>query len=255
MDTIILSVLQSSAHVGIYNVAYKIMENLIFFPAMLAGLILPILSRFIFTDRQQFEDIANKTFKVFLIIIAPIIIGTFFLAPDIIRIVSGGDFQESVLVLRILIFALGFIFFGHFFTMILVVGNAQKKLMQILLIAAAFNITLNMFLITRYSYIGAAVSSVATEMMVVFLTAFLVRKYIKYIPSFSQIGSILISSLLMGAVLFLLEPYSFFLAGFLGVATYFAFLWITKAVAADEIVSLFSRSDEGGKVDVEAPLP
>lgn len=255
MDTIILSVLQSSAHVGIYNVAYKIMENLIFFPAMLAGLILPILSRFIFTDRQQFEDIANKTFKVFLIIIAPIIIGTFFLAPDIIRIVSGGDFQESVLVLRILIFALGFIFFGHFFTMILVVGNAQKKLMQILLIAAAFNITLNMFLITRYSYIGAAISSVATEMMVVFLTAFLVRKYIKYIPSFSQIGSVLVSSLLMGAVLFLLEPYSFFLAGFLGVATYFAFLWITKAVAADEIVSLFSRSDEGGKVDVEAPLP
>src|SRR3989338_4128523 len=54
MDTILLSVLQSSAHVGIYNVAYKIMENLIFFPAMLAGLILPLLSRFIFTQRARF---------------------------------------------------------------------------------------------------------------------------------------------------------------------------------------------------------
>lgn len=255
LDTIILSVLQPSAHVGIYNVAYKIMENLIFFPAMLAGLILPLLSRFIFTDRAQFEEIADKTFKVFLIIIAPIVVGTFFLAPDIIRIVSGGGFQESVLVLRILIFALGFIFFGHFFTMLLVVGNAQKKLMQMLLFAAAFNIALNMFLITRYSYTGAAISSVATEVLVVFLTAFLVKKHIRYVPSLQHIGRIFLSGVLMGAVLFVLEPYSFFAAGLAGMATYLFFLWFTKAVAADEIASLFSRRDAGARAEVEAPLP
>ena len=101
MDTILLSVLQSNAHVGIYNVAYKIMENLIFFPAMLSGLILHLLSRFIFTNRPRFEEIANKTFKVFCIIIVPIVVGTWFLAPDIIRIVSGDDFQESVPALKL----------------------------------------------------------------------------------------------------------------------------------------------------------
>ena len=241
LDTIILSVLQPSAHVGIYSVAYKIMENLIFFPAMLAGLILPLLSRFIFTNRGRFEEIADKTFKVFFIIIAPIIAGTLFLAPDIIRIVSGGGFQESVLVLRILIFALGFIFFGHFFNMLLIVGNAQRKLMQALMIAAAFNILLNAFLITRYSYIGAAAASVATEVLVVGLTAFLVRKHIRYVPSFKRIGRVFVSGVMMGGVLFILEPYSFFIAGTLSVVTYLGMLWLTKAISPGEIASLFQK--------------
>ncbi len=244
MDTIMLSVLQSSAHVGIYSVAYKIMENLIFFPAMLAGLVLPLLSRFIFTDRGRFEEIANKTFKVFFIIIVPIIIGTFFLAPDIIRIVSGDGFQAATPVLRILIFALGFIFFGHFFNMLLIVGNAQKQLMQALIVAAVFNIALNMFLITRYSYIGAASASVATEMLVVVLTAFLARKRIRYAPAFERIGSVLLSGVAMGGVLFVLEPHSFFVAGLLGVAAYVGTLWLTKAVSASELASLFQK--DGG---------
>lgn len=255
MDTIILSILQPSSHVGIYNVAYKIMENLIFFPAMLAGLILPLLSRFIFTERRQFEEIADKTFKVFFIIIVPIVAGTFFLAPDIIRFVSGGNFQESVLVLRILIFALGCIFFGHFFTMLLVVGNAQRKLMQMLLFVAVFNIGLNILLIREYSYIGAAAASVATELMVVISTGFLVRKHISYIPSFKYIWRILLSGILMGIILFLLEPFSFFLAGIAGVGVYAFGLWLTRAVAVDEILSLFSRGDAGVLLEVKAPLP
>lgn len=254
LDTIILSVIQPSAHVGIYNVAYKIIENLIFFPAMLAGLILPILSRFIFTNRKQFKDIADKLFIVFLLIIAPIIVGTFFLAPDIIAIVSGGGFPESVLVLRILIFALGFIFFGHFFTMLLVVGNAQKKLMQMLLVAAAFNIALNLIFITRYSYIGAAYASFATETFVALATAFLVRKHIFYSPSFKHIEKIFLSSIMMGVALLILEPYNFFIAGITGVVTYLLFLWLTKAVTTDEILGLVARRAAPVSIDLENPL-
>jgi O-antigen/teichoic acid export membrane protein len=241
MDTILLSVMQSNAHVGIYNVAYKIMENLIFFPAMLAGLILPLLSRFIFTNREHFEEIANKTFKVFIIIIVPLVVGTWFLAGDIVRIVSGAGFGESAPVLRILIFSLGFIFFGHYFNMLLIVGNAQKKLMQTLIVAAAFNILLNLFLIGRYSYMGAASTAMATEALVVLLTGFLTYKYIHFVPSFRHIGRIFLSGAVMAGILFFLEPYSFFLSGAASVAAYLFMLWLTQAVTQDEILSLFTK--------------
>lgn len=244
MDTILLSVLQTSSHVGIYNVAYKVMENLIFFPAMLAGLILPLLSRFIYTNRKHFEEIANKTFKVFVIIVVPIVIGTWFLSGDIIRIVSGDAFLESVPVLQILIFALGCIFFGNFFNMLLVVGNAQKKLMQTLFFVAIFNLLLNAFLIPRFSYIGAAFASLATEMLVVVLTSFLVYKYIHYLPSFESIGKILLSGLAMGTALLFLSPYSFFLSGISGVAVYLGMLWLTRAISPEEIVGLFQKEEE-----------
>lgn len=243
MDTILLSLFQTSSHVGIYNVAYKIMENLIFFPAMLAGLILPLLSRFIYTNRKQFEEIADKTFKVFVIIVLPIIIGTWFLADDIIRIVSGTGFLESVPVLRILIFSLGCIFFGNYFNMLLVVGNAQKKLMQTLFFVAVLNVLLNSMLIPRFSYTGAAFASLITELSVVCLTSFLVYKYIHYTPSFENMGRIILAGILMSITMFFLTPLSFFLAGFGGVFIYVTALWLFRAISSKEVVSLFQKEE------------
>jgi len=251
IDTILLSLIQDNAQVGIYNVAYKVMENLIFFPAMLVGLILPLLSRFIYTQRKNFEEIANKTFKVFVIIVVPIIIGTWFLSDDIIRILSGGAFQESAPLLRILIFSLGCIFFGNFFNMLLIVGNAQKKLMQALFFVALFNICLNSILIPRFSYYGAAFTSLATEMLVVILTSFLVYKHIHYRPSFENMTKIFFSGASMALVLFFLSSRSFFLAGFCGVLIYVGMLWLTRAITAQEIAHLFQKGGENDFVSVD----
>lgn len=251
MDTILLSVLQSNAHVGIYNVAYKVMENLIFFPAMLAGLILPLLSRFIFTQRERFVEIADKTFKVFFIVIVPIVSATWFLASDIIAIVSGAGFQESVIVLRILIFALAFIFFGSYFNMLLIVGNAQKKLMQTLIFAAVFNLSLNLLLIPKFSYLGSASIALATEALVVCLTGFLTYRYIRYVPSFHNIPRVIFSGGVMSGALFFLEPYSFFVSGVVSMAVYGGTLWLTRAISADEIMSLFQKGDNRALTNAE----
>lgn len=243
-DTILLSLMQSNADVGIYNVAYKIIENLIFFPAMLAGLVLPLLSRFFISDKKKFTEIANKTFKVFVLVVLPIVLGTVFLADDIVRIISGTAFAASAPVLRILSLSLTFIFFGHYFNMILVVGHAQKKLMQALLFVAVFNITLNLILVSHYSYFGAAVSAALTECMVVVLTSVLAYRNLHFSPRFSGAGKVFLSAIGMAASLFLLSKTSFLLSGVISIGVYLGLLWVTKAVSSEEIVSLFSREGE-----------
>lgn len=241
LDTILLSVLRPAAEVGIYNVAYKIMENLIFFPAMLAGLIIPLLSKYLLSDRKKFDLIASKTFKVFFLIVVPIVVGTLFLAQDIILIVSGREFLASANVLRVLIFSLAFIFFGHFFNMILLVANAQKKLMWTLSAAALFNITANLFLIPRFSYMGSAIASVATEMFVVGAAAFIAFRHIGYRPSFYGLWTVMISGLGMAGFLFLLHgKVSFFLLGFGAVILYSALLWLLKGVTKEEVTIILS---------------
>jgi O-antigen/teichoic acid export membrane protein len=243
LDTIILSVLQSNSDVGIYNVAYKIMENLIFFPAMLAGLILPLLSRTLTTDRALFEDIVDKTFKVFLLIVFPLVVGVWVLAPEIIAIVSGTGFEESVRVLRILVFALGFIFFGHYFTMLLVVGNAQKKLMKALLVAAVVNIALNLFLIPKYSYMAAAGVSLLTECLVVLLIGTLAFREIQFKPSFKPLPRILFATLLMALAMYYFDRYSFIIAGLSGGIVYVFGLWLTRVVTYAEIKMLLFNKE------------
>lgn len=251
IDTIMLSVMKSSADVGIYNAAYKVIENITFFPGMLVGLIFPIMAQTIFHDRQKFEDISNKTFKVFVITVVPMVIGTMFLSNGIIRIIGGAGFNESALVLRILIFALAFIFFGNFFNVILLSGNLQKKLMVILAIAAVFNISANLFLIPRFSYLGAACISVLTEAFVTIATFYLCAKKLNYLPSPEKAGAIITAGLAMAVFLYFGRGFNFFLSGLASFFVYLFFLWILKGVRTSDITSIISKK---GVEEYEQPI-
>jgi len=241
MDTILLSVLKTSADVGIYNAAYKVLENISFFPGMIVGLILPIMSNTIFSDKAKFHDISDKTFKVFVILVVPLIVGTLFLSKGIIQLIGGGQFAESAAVLQILVFALTAIFFGTFFNNILIAGNLQKKLMFIWIAAAIGNVGLNLVFIPRFSFLGAAYISTGTEIFVAVLAWYLARKKLGYSPKPEKILSITLSGLLMAAFLFWAQGINFFAAAFGSAAVYFAALWLFKAVKTSEITSLISK--------------
>ena len=252
LDTILLSILKTSADVGTYNAAYKVLENISFFPAMFVGLVMPIMSRYIFHERKKFELVADKTFKVFLVLTVPLFIGTVFLAGGIIRLIGGAGFVDSVPVLRLLAAAMVFIFFGNFFTNVIIAGSLQKKLMGILLFCAIFNVSLNLILIPRFSYIGAAVTSSLTEGLVVLLSCFIAWKNLKYFPSLAKIFPIFVSGAGMALVLFYFRSLNFFLLAAAGVFAYALLLWLFRAVSFDEMESLISK--KGGEPTEFEPI-
>ena len=248
IDTILLSVMKGSSDVGIYSAAYKIIENITFFPAMIIGLIFPIMSRTIFSDKGRFRDISDKTYKVFWVIIVPLVIGTLFLSDGIILIIGGAEFFESGAVLRILIFALAFIFFGNFSNAILIAGNKQKKMLLVAAVAAVLNVGANLIFIPRYSYFGAAMVSFLTEMVVVIGAFYFIFREIKYFPRIEKFYRLLASGAAMAIFFYLFRGANFFLLGASGLAVYIAALWIFRAVKTEEITSII------GKKTVEADM-
>lgn len=254
MDTILLSVLQGSADVGIYNAAYKIIENLTFFPAMIAGLILPLFSRYIFHEPEKFRLVADKTFKVFVVFAAPIAIGGFFLAEPLVLLIGGSDFLAAALPLRILIFSLAAIFFGNFFNAILIAGNLQKRLLVLLSIVAFFNIIANLLLIPQYSFVGAASVSLATEAAVALGTAFLAFRFLEYRPDSHGIVRILLSSVILGIFLFVCSSFPFIVRLLGGIAVYLIALWSTGGISMDEIAPILFRKS-APREDIETGSP
>ena len=240
IDTIILSVLKTSAEVGIYNAAYKVIENISFFPAMIIGLVFPIFSRYIFSDKKQFSHIADETTKVFLILIVPIVIGTLFLSEGIIGLIGGEAFSESANTLRILIFSLAFIFFGNLFNSILIAANHQRKLLWALLACAIFNVVANIIFIPMFSYTGSAVISSFTEFFVALAGLVLTLKYIGYVPSVSYLPRILISGFAMAVFLYVFKTQGFFLLVISSSIIYAVFLWITRTITIEEFSSIFA---------------
>lgn len=251
MDTILLSMMKTSSEVGIYNAAYKVLENISFFPAMIIGLIFPIMSQHIHSDKKRFLDISNKTIKVFILLVIPLVVGTLFLSEGVIRLIGGIGFDESANVLRMLVFALAAIFFSNFFNAMLIAGNMQKRLMAVLSLAAGLNVALNLALIPRYSYDAAAAVSFLTEAFVAVAGGLVAYRSLGYRISVERISRILLSGIFMAFVLFLLRGRNFFLSGFLGVGAYVLFLWISRAVETSEITSIFGRK---GIKEYEEPI-
>ena len=241
IDTILLSVMKPSADVGIYNAAYKVIENITFFPAMIIGLVLPIMSHSIFSDKARFKDICDKTFKVFCILVVPLVVGALFLSKDIINLIGGAGFVQSSGVLQILIFALAAIFFSNFSNAILIAGNLQKKLMLVALSAAIVNVTANLILIPRYSYWAAASVSTATEVLVAILAWLVVMRSLKYNPKIEKLFTILLSGAAMATYLWIGRSLNFFLLAVSSALVYFFFLWILRAIKTEEITSIIGR--------------
>ena len=241
MDTILLSVMKNSSEVGIYNVAYKIIENITFFPALIVGLVFPLMARYIFTNQKKFRTIANNTYKVFWVMVIPLVIGTLFLAPDIIYLIGGTSFQASIPALKILIFASVFIFFGTFSNAILIAGNKQKKMMLILFVAAGFNLITNLIFIPAYSYLAAAIISVLTEIIVVIGTFIIVKKEFHYFPHLKNLKGLLGAGVVMSLTLFSLRNINFLIAGIISLFVYSVVLWLFKVIATDELTILLAK--------------
>lgn len=244
MDTIILSIVGTQEEVGIYNAAYKIVDTLAFFPAMIIGLMLPLLSLFIFSDRIKFARIADKTMKVFILMVIPIIIATLFMADFIMAVIGGGAFEDSVIVLRILIFASALIFFGHFYNNVLLAGNQQKKLMVALIIAAILNVTANIVFIPIFSYMASAIISVITELFVVVAGATLTYRYLRYFPHLTFLWRILMAGGLMIVAFILMRELHPLVAGAIAVGVYLVGIIVFHAVSRKELMSIFLRRED-----------
>lgn len=174
LDTLMLSVLKGPLEVGLYNGAYKVLETFIFFPAVLVGLFLPILSRQAQDDRRAFSRTLSVLADGIFVVVAPLVAGGVLLSASMVSLIGGPGFLPAFSALAILFGAVGAIFFGTLFGNTVIALNLQKKALAVYAIGFVVNFSANLFVIPRYSYTGAAWTTLATEVVVSTLLALLV---------------------------------------------------------------------------------
>lgn len=241
MDTIFLSVIKGSEAVGIYTLSYKIMENLIFFPSMIVGLTMPLMSRAIMEDRKQFESIVQRTLNFLLIAIVPITLGIFATSTKIILLLSKSEFNDSIPVLNILTVALAFIFLGALFSNVLIAIKEQKSLAYIYGCGAVFNVASNLFFIPHYSYFGAAFTTFATEFLVTSLMIWVIYKKIKFLPSFANLLHTGLAGIIMFFVLISLYWLNIFYLVVIGAVVYTTAVYAVGGVSEEEVKKLLQK--------------
>jgi O-antigen/teichoic acid export membrane protein len=250
-DSLFLSIFRPVAEVGVYRLPYKILESLIFFPAMFVGLVMPLLSRASFTDWPRFKNIFQRSFDILLIFAVPLVAGTIILSPKIIRLLGGGGYSESAPIFNILIIAVGTIFLGTLFSFSLIAIEKQKKLLWISAVGAVFNVAANLVFMTLYStqaiYVAAA-TTVLTEALVAGLMLFELWRAIKFLPSFNIFWKTFLASALMATMLWWLNYLNLFVLLALAVLVYFLALYLLKGYSANEVFELLKKNDSGQNI-------
>jgi O-antigen/teichoic acid export membrane protein len=243
LDTVLLSLMKPAYDVGVYSVAYKILEAVIFLPAIYIGLIMPLLSKHAFTDQEEFKKTFQSAFNTLSIFALPFAAYIFVLSDPIVRIIGGIGFEQSGPVLKILSFAILMIFFGNLGGNAIVALNLQKKGMWIYLAGAVFNVVANLIFIPRYSYFAAAWTTVATEVLITFWMFWLISKETGISPQKTIIAKAAIATVVM---LIVMQPFlGNFIWATLAAVSYFPTLFLLKGFTKEdlrEIISLKSNT-------------
>jgi len=240
-DTIILSIYQPASDVGIYGATYKVLEILSTLPAMFAGLIMPLLTAaYAVRNFDRFRQIIQKAVNFLVILALPLIIGTQFIAEQLMILVAGEDFVGSGAVLRILIVATGIIFIGALFGNAVVSVNKQKPMILAYLTVAIVSLVGYLILIPRYSFYGAAYMTVAAEFLIMLTSFLMVYRTTKLRLKFNVIGRTILAALFMSLILWLTRDLHWALLVFIGILSYASSLYLLKGVTKSDISEILS---------------
>lgn len=182
VDIVLLSLLQGDAAVGWYSASCKIMEILLFIPIVYNTAIFPVLSKFYVTSHESIQLVYAKSIKYLIILGLPLAAGITILANDIILTLYQSEFAPSVITLQILIWTIPLVLLTMIFGYILISMNKQALLIRLSFIYMIFNIGVNLVVIPQFSYLGASVVTVLSELLNFILLYYYLSKFICKVP-------------------------------------------------------------------------
>lgn len=180
-DVIILGFFVTRSDIGVYSMALKIFLIITSLLKITATTLLPRASYYVeHCDRRSFIEMHIKTINFLIIVSFFCSFILFFYAKDIIMIVGGEQFIESVRLLKgfaLVVFIA--ILNNTLCFQILYPLNKTRSVLLVNLFAVFVNVCMNVILIPRIGYLSALISFVASLIITLVLILCLERKEIK----------------------------------------------------------------------------
>lgn len=235
IDIVMLTNMVGDYATGIYNATYKLISVLNLFYSVYTAVIFPVMSKLFKNDKKLLIISYEKSIKYLMLIIIPIAIGTMFYSLDIIQLIYGHKYDQAASVLSILIWTVCLLFISGASNNLLNASHREVTVTKIYAIAAVFNVVLNFFMIPHFSYNGAAITTVLSDVLIVVLQTYVIYK-LGHRPSknlYSELIKIIIGSAVLGIALYFLNL-NMWIAIPVGIIIYFAVITLLKFFDDDD---------------------
>ena len=246
VDMLMLSKMKGAEAVGLYGVAYRFVDLGLGASFFLAISVYPLLSQYHASGHSLgLQRLLQRSVDVTALLAMGLCTSVVVFAEPIISFLASDEFLPAAKTLRILSFALVLIWVNNMLNHALMAIGRQVMVLWVDIAGLTVNVGLNLILIPRFGFNGAAVSTVVTEFTLFLAVLFMVTKNLGYLPSFGAAAKLAPVALAAGAAALLLTPDMIPLQAAVLASVFGAGIVITRVITIDDIRVLLRDAPAG----------
>ncbi|MCZ7583010.1 MAG: flippase [Deltaproteobacteria bacterium] len=220
--------------VGHYNAAYKLMEAMGLVTSAFVAAVYPVLARKFLEGADGVLVTFRKAFRILAAFVFPVAVGTTILASDLMGLLFGESFAGAALALQILIWGQAMDSINPLAAVTMRALEKERDLARITGVCAVFNVALNIVLIPRFSYNGAAAATLLSFLLVYVWSRHVLARELGTLHIVAPVVRTIVASAAMGAVVWWARAYGLAAAIAAGVAAYALFAAVLGVMSREE---------------------
>ena len=179
-DSVIISVYRDFDEVGLYSLAYRILELSTLLGAAFLTSIFPVMARRARDGRLR--ESVQVAWDVFVIAGAALAACGAVLAPELVRVAGGSEFADAAEPLRVLLAAGALAFVNGVIGYALIAVDRQRRALWLNATGLGMNVALNLVLVPPYGIVAAAVVTLFSELLVLAGSLWLAHRHLGFLP-------------------------------------------------------------------------
>ena len=238
---IILSKLRTEEAVGLFGAPLKLVEVLMIIPGSLGLALFPVISEYTKFSFERLRRTYEKAQRYMLIIGLPLCASTAILSVPIVNLLFGRDFSLSAPILAVLACAALVMFLKSISLVVIINSKYFHRFISVSFVYLLVSIGVDILIIHKFGAMGASVSRLITEFIMLVIQHFFCWKVFRRMPRFFRFAiKPCLATLVVGILLYVFRSMPLAILVFPAVALYVVLLLLLKEVSKDEILKILA---------------
>lgn len=237
-DVLALGWFQPASAVGLYTAVYKLILLFSTLLTLFQLSLFPSLAR-AFTEGRELAPMAAKVLRFVTAAFLPLAFAGGLMARPLLGFLFGAEYEGGAAALRILLWSLPWMALRSVFRIILVSYNLQRLDLRAVAAGAATNVALDLVLVPGLGTVGAAISTLSSELVIFYGSYRYVWRRIEPIFVLRHFARPLLASLVMFVPGLLLLGAPLGVQAVSAAALYLATLFFVRGITWKEIAALY----------------
>ena len=210
-DTLLLGLITGPMAVGLYNAAYRPVTMALAMPLTYFIGLFPILSRLHKEGLEGFTELVKRSLGLSSMVAFPLGVSGLFLSEPIVMLLFGQDYRESVPALQVLVWSAVLVILRGTYRQALNAAGCQNLDLRCAATSATLNVTLNVILIPRLGFIGAAIATVIGDFVWLLMASIYFNRHVTKDGILKLVMKPFVASLVMSLSFLCLTAYHWML--------------------------------------------